>query len=66
MLAFLSSNYLKRPMKRIRINDDKAELRYATPAKTAIDLIKPKNLYLVAGRATAKTSDITAERIIDV
>lgn len=53
-------------MKRIRINEDQAELRYASPVKIAIDLIKPKNLYLVAGRGTAKTSDVLAERIIDI
>jgi hypothetical protein len=32
----------------------------------AIDLIAPKDLYLIAGRATAKTSDIIAERSMAV
>ena len=32
----------------------------------AIDLISPKNLMLVAGRGTAKTSDIIAERSQDI
>jgi hypothetical protein len=32
----------------------------------AIDLISPKNLYLIAGRATAKTSDIIAERSMTI
>lgn len=34
--------------------------------KMSIDLIAPKNLFLVAGRATAKTSDIIAERSMDI
>jgi len=32
----------------------------------SIDLISPKNLFLVAGRGTAKTSDIIAERSMDI
>lgn len=31
-----------------------------------IDVIKPKNLYLVGGRGTAKTQDIIAKRSIDI
>lgn len=31
-----------------------------------VDIIKPKNLYLVGGRGTAKTQDIIAKRTIDI
>lgn len=31
-----------------------------------IDIVKPKNLYIVGGRGTAKTEDIIAKRSIDV
>ncbi|MFY0481459.1 hypothetical protein ACI6PS_02540 [Flavobacterium sp. PLA-1-15] len=47
-------------------NDKRIEKRFATWIKMAIDLIAPKFLWLVAGRATSKTSDIIAERFIDV
>ena len=42
------------------------EGRFATWIKMAIDLVAPKNLFLIAGRGTAKTSDIIAERSIDI
>lgn len=42
------------------------EGRFGSWVKMSIDLIAPKNLYLVAGRATAKTSDIIAERSMDI
>jgi len=42
------------------------EGRFATWIKMAIDLIAPKDLFLIAGRATAKTSDIIAERSMDI
>jgi len=50
--------------KRTRVNlDDKdVDLRFATKAKVLIDLIAPQNLFFIGGRATAKTSDIIAER----
>lgn len=41
-------------------------LQYSNWMKATIDLMKPKNLYLVAGRGTAKSTDILAERSIDV
>lgn len=50
----------------VNLNDNRVEKRYATWIKMVIDLIKPKNLFLIAGRATSKTSDILAERFIDV
>jgi len=52
--------------RKINIKDDNIELRYANWLKQAIDLISPKNLYLIAGRGTGKTSDILAERSQDV
>ena len=42
------------------------EKRYASWLKQVIDLVQPKNLKLVAGRGTAKTSDILADRSIDI
>lgn len=50
----------------VSLKDDHVEGRYASKVKMAIDLIAPKNLGLVAGRATAKTSDIIAERSMDI
>jgi hypothetical protein len=50
--------------KRTRVNLDNkdVDLRFATKVKVLVDMIAPKDLYLVAGRAMAKTSDIVAER----
>ena len=50
----------------VNLDDDFVEGRYASKAKMAIDLIAPKNLAVIAGRATAKTSDIMAERSQDI
>lgn len=47
-------------------NDNRIEKRFATWIKMAIDLIQPKFLWLIAGRGTAKTSDILAERFIEM
>lgn len=52
--------------RKINIKDDRVELRYGNWLKQAIDLISPKNLYLIAGRAMGKTSDVLAERSMDV
>ena len=46
----------------VKFNDPDIDYRFLTKAKLLVDLIDPKDLYLVAGRATAKTSDIVAER----
>ena len=46
---------------RVKINDN-VDVRYATWIKMMVDLTAPKNLFLVAGRGTAKTEDILAER----
>lgn len=42
------------------------EYRYSNWLSMMIDIIKPKNLYVVAGRGTAKTQDIMAKRSIDI
>lgn len=47
-------------------NDPLVEARYASWYKMIVDLVQPKNFYGVAGRATAKTSDIIAERSMDI
>lgn len=50
----------------VNLNDNRLEKRFATWIKMVIDLISPKWLWIVAGRATSKTSEILAERFIDV
>lgn len=50
----------------MRDNPNNVEKRFASWLKQTIDLVAPKNLKLVAGRGTAKTSDILADRSIDV
>lgn len=42
------------------------EARYATIIKQVIDVAKPQHVKLVAGRGTSKTTDILADRAIDV
>jgi len=42
------------------------EKRYATVIKQVIDLSKPQHVKIVAGRGTSKTTDILADRIMDV
>ena len=51
---------------RVNLDDDRVTGQYASWIKMAIDLISPKDLYLIAGRATAKTSDIIAERSMSI
>lgn len=50
----------------VSLDDDRVTGQYASWIKMTIDLIAPKDLYLIAGRATAKTSDIIAERSMAV
>lgn len=50
----------------VKKDDNRIEKRFATWLKIAIDLISPKFLWLISGRGTSKTSDIIAERFIDV
>ena len=46
----------------VSLNDTDVQGRFASWIKMAIFLIAPKHLRLIAGRATAKTADIIAER----
>ncbi len=43
-----------------------AEYKYANPAGIFYSLIEPKNLYVIAGRATGKTTDIQARRSLKI
>lgn len=47
-------------------NLDNVELRYGNIVKQSIDLIGAKHLRVVAGRGTTKTTDIQADRSMDV
>ncbi len=49
----------------VKINDN-ILVRFATWLKMMVDLIAPKNLFLVAGRGGAKTTDIVSERSIKI
>lgn len=50
----------------INVKDNRASLVYATWIRMVVDLIAPKDLWLILGRASQKTSDVLAERFIDV
>lgn len=54
------------PATRPKVSVDDIEIRYANWIKLIIDLIKPKNLVFIGGRGTAKSTDIIAERSIDI
>lgn len=45
---------------------DDVELRYASWLKTILDLMQPKNAFLILGRGTGKTTDFIAERSMDI
>ena len=57
-------NLLK--VKANKISAEEANIKYSNWFATLVDLIKPKNLYVIAGRGTAKSTDILAKRTIDV
>jgi len=42
------------------------ELRFCSWPKMLADLMQPKNLFMVLGRGTGKTTDILAERTMDI
>lgn len=50
----------------VSLDNENVEGRYGSWLKQTIDLIGPKNLFLVLGRGGAKTSDIIADRSIDI
>jgi hypothetical protein len=47
---------------RVKLDTESTEVLYASKISAVIDLISPKDLYLIAGRAMAKTSDIVSKR----
>ena len=47
---------------RVRIDDSNVDGRLANKAQMLVDLISPKDLYFIGGRALAKTSGIIAQR----
>lgn len=49
-----------------RLKGHNTELRYATYIDQAIGLIGPKNLRLIAGRGTSKTTGVIADRSIEI
>lgn len=49
----------------MRKNDD-YRYQYTTKVNAAIQLVKPQNLYVIAGRATSKSMDILATRTLDI
>lgn len=53
-------------MRRIKLNNNEAEIRYTNWVKAFIDLVKPTNLFLIGGRGLAKSTEILAERSLDV
>lgn len=53
-------------LNKIKVSEQESEIRYANWIKMIIDLVKPKNLVFIGGRGTAKSTDIIAERSIDV
>ncbi len=48
------------------IEGDNVTLAYTNIIKAVIDLVKPRDLFLIAGRGTAKSTDIIATRSLDV
>lgn len=50
----------------MKINKEIADVQFANWLKMVIDLTKTKNLYLIGGRGIGKTSDILADRTMDI
>ncbi len=50
----------------VSLEHKNVEGRFASWAKQTIDLAQPKNLFLVMGRGGAKTTDIIADRSMDI
>ena len=50
----------------VKTEFDDVELRYSTWLKMILDIMRPKNAFLVLGRATTKTTDFQAERSMDI
>lgn len=52
--------------RKIDSSQEDVEFRYANWLKQVIDLVAPKNLYAYIGRAGGKTTDILAERSMEI
>lgn len=50
----------------VKTDFDDIELRYASWLKTILDIMQPKNAFLILGRGTGKTTDFIAERSMDI
>jgi hypothetical protein len=50
----------------LKISDTNSDRRYTTWIELAIDLISPKNLFLIGGRGTGKTANILAKRSMKI
>lgn len=49
-----------------KVDTTELDVRYSNWLSLMIDLIEPKDLYLIGGRGTAKTQDILAKRMIKI
>lgn len=49
-----------------KISPEEFQIRYSNWVAQMIDIIKPKDLYLVGGRGLSKTTDVFAKRSIDI
>ncbi len=50
----------------MKIDKEQVSIRYSNRVAILIDMMKPANLYLLGGRGTGKSTDILANRFIDV
>lgn len=50
----------------MKINKEKVDIYQTNWLNVVVNLIGPKNLYLIAGRGSAKTTDILADRSMEV
>ena len=51
---------------KIKVNPEEFEVRYTNWVSMLVYVLKPKDLYFIGGRGTAKTTDIEAMRTIDI
>jgi hypothetical protein len=65
MYLILKLKILILPMSN-KLSREEIEYRFSNWVSMMVDIIKPKNLYFVGGRGTAKTEDIIAKRSIDI
>jgi hypothetical protein len=53
-------------MAKLPVNVDTAHVQFGSWLKQVVDQVSPKDLYLVIGRAGAKTTDILAQRTMEI